>query len=281
MSNNTKIENRSTKKNEISYSIAIGCFFTTVVLILITIFPCPSSSQYLFFRIVISISIAGIAAAIPGFFRIQYKNIIRAGGALGVFVLVYFYNPKVINSTHKCDEPLNVIFSLKKDPSLTILPEYPKLNPLSKLILELPNGKTEINSINYNNESFFPKIDSRWLNMRVPIRMEDNYWELSQDSIILSENRVILFIRPNESLRNIKGKVMSSNGIPIYNATIYIDDTTITTDINGDYKARLPYHRLKDIYIIRISVPGFLDTGCYYRANSSMPQFYLSKKNKR
>jgi hypothetical protein len=48
-------------------------------------------------RVTLAIACAGIAAVIPGFLHIQMQptisTVIRAGGALAVFVLVYFFNP--------------------------------------------------------------------------------------------------------------------------------------------------------------------------------------------
>ncbi len=53
--------------------------------------PDPSESQYLVFRIMLALGAAGVAAAIPGFLNVNYKNIISAGGALAVFVVVLFF----------------------------------------------------------------------------------------------------------------------------------------------------------------------------------------------
>jgi hypothetical protein len=61
--------------------------------------PKQSAVQQFYFRLVMGLAVAGIAAAIPGFFEIHLRwlrNSLRAGGALGVFVLVYLYNPPTI-----------------------------------------------------------------------------------------------------------------------------------------------------------------------------------------
>jgi hypothetical protein len=61
--------------------------------------PKQSAVQQFYFRLVMGLAVAGIAAAIPGFLEIHLRwlrNSLRAGGALGVFVLVYLYNPPTI-----------------------------------------------------------------------------------------------------------------------------------------------------------------------------------------
>lgn len=57
-------------------------------------------------RITIAIACAGVAAIIPGFIHIDLSGgmakVVRAGGAMAVFVLVYFFNPPgLISSTEE------------------------------------------------------------------------------------------------------------------------------------------------------------------------------------
>lgn len=79
----------------------IGFFaLLALVSILAVVLPNQSAVQQFYFRIIAGLSAAGIAAVIPGFFEIQMRwlrNSIRAGGALGVFTLIYMLNPPPIN----------------------------------------------------------------------------------------------------------------------------------------------------------------------------------------
>jgi hypothetical protein len=78
-------------------SFGFGVTFVLVLLALAVFIPKPTATQLEIFRIVIAIAIAGIAAVVPGFLNLnigQTKDLaIRAGGALAVFVIVYFYSP--------------------------------------------------------------------------------------------------------------------------------------------------------------------------------------------
>jgi hypothetical protein len=70
-----------------------GVAFVATILALAVVFPRPSPFQYLVFRIVLSIAAAGFVSMTPGFLEITVSNWVRAGGALAVFVIVFFYNP--------------------------------------------------------------------------------------------------------------------------------------------------------------------------------------------
>ncbi|NMM20949.1 MAG: hypothetical protein HHJ15_13515 [Rhodoferax sp.] len=74
-----------------------GVSFIIVLLVIALVQPTPTSFQATVFRTVLSLAAAGVAAVIPGFLNVQlklgYVALIRAGGAIAVFVLVYFNVP--------------------------------------------------------------------------------------------------------------------------------------------------------------------------------------------
>jgi len=57
----------------------------------------PTPFQYTFFRVAMSLAAAGVGAVIPGLIQLEvnqkYLPLIRAGGAIALFVLVYLFNP--------------------------------------------------------------------------------------------------------------------------------------------------------------------------------------------
>jgi hypothetical protein len=73
-----------------------GAVFVATILALAVVFPQPSPFQYLVFRVVLSIAAAGFVSMTPGFLEITVSNWVRAGGALAVFVIVFFYNPAAL-----------------------------------------------------------------------------------------------------------------------------------------------------------------------------------------
>ncbi|MCP4402696.1 MAG: hypothetical protein GY801_36020 [bacterium] len=90
------------KKTQQWIAFVFGVTFVVVLLLIAVFFPTPTQFQYTVFRIVLALATAGVAAMIPGFLSIELGvlgAIIRAGGALGVFVIVYFFSPAQIVST--------------------------------------------------------------------------------------------------------------------------------------------------------------------------------------
>jgi len=74
-----------------------GIVFITALLVIVFIVPNPTSQQFEVIRIVLALAAGGIAAMIPGFLNLNLaagSNLaLRAGGALAVFAVVYFYSP--------------------------------------------------------------------------------------------------------------------------------------------------------------------------------------------
>ncbi len=72
---------------------ACGVVFVAAILVMAIVFPSPTPFQYQVFRIVLSIAAAGFVSMTPGLLSIELPLGIKAGGALAVFVIVYFFNP--------------------------------------------------------------------------------------------------------------------------------------------------------------------------------------------
>ena len=70
-----------------------GVVFVIGLLVLAILFSKPTDFQYMVFRIVLALAAAGVAAFIPGFIEVDVKNWVRAGGAIAVFIIVYFFSP--------------------------------------------------------------------------------------------------------------------------------------------------------------------------------------------
>lgn len=97
-----------TKKSQVVCAFVFGCTFVCALLVLALLIPNPTPFQYQTFRIVMALAAAGVAAMIPGFLKVEIhptvKVIIRAGGALGVFVVVYFFNPAKLSGHSNAKE---------------------------------------------------------------------------------------------------------------------------------------------------------------------------------
>jgi hypothetical protein len=89
-------------------AFVFGVAFVVTLLIIAIRFPNPTPFQYKVFQTVLALAAAGVAAMVPGFIDINLKLseeiLIRAGGALAVFVIVFFLKPARLvapMATHK------------------------------------------------------------------------------------------------------------------------------------------------------------------------------------
>jgi len=78
-------------------AFAFGVVFVTALLVFVALVPNPTDRQFEVIRIILALAAGGVASMIPGFLNLKLqtgtKSTIRAGGALAVFVLVYFFSP--------------------------------------------------------------------------------------------------------------------------------------------------------------------------------------------
>jgi hypothetical protein len=78
-------------------AFVFGAAFLAALLVLAVAIPNPTQTQFETFRITIALAAGGVAAVIPGLLDLHLKQgarfTLRAGGALAVFVVVYFYSP--------------------------------------------------------------------------------------------------------------------------------------------------------------------------------------------
>lgn len=81
------------KKLQIILTFSFGVSFVILLIIIAFIKPDPSTFQHTIFRTVLAIAGAATAAVFPGFIEVKLGSWLRAGGALAVFVVLYFWIP--------------------------------------------------------------------------------------------------------------------------------------------------------------------------------------------
>lgn len=85
------------RRLEIAAAFAFGCIAIGIVLWLAFRARTLSQPQFDILRIVLALAGGGVGAVIPGFLSVDMKPnaklAVRAGGALAVFVILYFFSP--------------------------------------------------------------------------------------------------------------------------------------------------------------------------------------------
>lgn len=84
-----------------------GVFFITVLLVIAIAIPHPTESQWRVFNVVLALVASAIAAVLPGALHLEFTPWLKAGGALGVFALVFLVKPTglVAEDPFKIDDP--------------------------------------------------------------------------------------------------------------------------------------------------------------------------------
>jgi hypothetical protein len=109
------------QKVQFGVAVSFGIAGLAVILTLAIFIPVPTLFQYQVFRIILALAAGGVASMIPGILSLQISNFITAGGALAVFVVVYFYSPAQLAVRGISPDP-SPTPSLAPSPSVTATP---------------------------------------------------------------------------------------------------------------------------------------------------------------
>lgn len=86
-------------------AFAFGVIFFGVLLYLATAEKNPTPIAIRVYVTVLALAAGGIGAILPGFIEIKYKNIARAGGAVGLAALVYLNEPAISKNVPQFEPP--------------------------------------------------------------------------------------------------------------------------------------------------------------------------------
>ncbi len=97
-----------TKKHLIAYGVIAGTLFLVALLIIVLVVECPTPAQERIFLVILALAAAAFAATIPGFITVEIKHpiAVSAGGALAVFVIVFFSKPAQISTFTDCERSI-------------------------------------------------------------------------------------------------------------------------------------------------------------------------------
>lgn len=86
-------------------AFAFGIIFVSALLYLATVEKNPTPLAVRVYVTVLALAAAGVGAILPGFIEIRFKNYLRAGGAIGLGVLVYLNEPAIGRNVVNWVEP--------------------------------------------------------------------------------------------------------------------------------------------------------------------------------
>ncbi|MHA4810752.1 hypothetical protein ACX0G9_21780 [Flavitalea flava] len=206
----------------------------------------------------------------------------------------------------KINTPFTASVTLVNDPGLPLPKDYPGLKFPVKGLLLLPD-RTETIVFNEDRSAVSPPLDHDWLHKKMAFRLEDEYWSVSSDSLILSDERTRVSIRPTDKLAHVEGTVAAYSGksgspnlsnqtnqpnqpnqpnqsnkpnqpgsIFIKGAEVHLGgDTVLYTNDQGVFKALLPSTMLRPMHKVTVIAPGYREETEDYYPNSTPLRFML------
>lgn len=87
-------------------AFGFGFFFTVILLLIAKFDREPTPLGILIYRVVLALVASGIGAVIPGMVDVNVQPLVRAGGAIGLFVIVFLFNPpNLVTNAPKGPQP--------------------------------------------------------------------------------------------------------------------------------------------------------------------------------
>jgi hypothetical protein len=248
---------------------------------LLAAFPCPTSNEARAFSILMALGAAGVASVLPGLFHIEMTGI-KAGSALGVFVMVYLLNPaNAINDDSRCQkQPFEFTIALMPDKQLRLSPQYPKLNEAT-LKIRLAN-KWEPAPVNAEGDADYKSIPGDFKDSAVALQLTARNWRLERDSVVLSGKSATLTLVPDGTLGRVTGRVWESDGsTPIADASVEWEDMSAKTNARGAFALDVPVEKQKTPYRVRIAKTGYDSINDLVPFDGETVSFRLKKQPKR
>ncbi len=230
----------------INYKIFLFVSFAAlvvIILIAVSIKDCPTDFQSQVFRIILAIGIAGLAAALPGFITIRYKEFVSAGGALAVFFIVFLLEPAKLANAKNCIGSFSVTAHLEKRNG----DFSPFVN--QKVRLYIGNHVLDPKEVNNNGEVIFDKISSEYMEDTIRLKPVNPKMRVVSQNVLVpsqtsSATEVTFFIEIDPDTTMVRGKVYVPKGttsIPVSGAIlVFNNEFKAETTPTGNYTIALP-----------------------------------------
>lgn len=197
------------------------------------------------FKTLLALAAAGVAATLPGFLSLEWSGVLKAGGALAAFVLVYFVNPA--GKT----EPFTLTVNVRAAaPSAN----YPTLhgadlwlwhrNDWQKRTLS-PEGLADFKNLDYKPGD------------RVPVELHAAFYRLQADSLTVQLPSTLVTAVPDGSLGQVNGSVQDAQGKSLPGAVVRVEGMADTTDAFGLFQIAIPPDKQREKYRLIAEKTGY------------------------
>jgi hypothetical protein len=224
------------------------------VLLAITLFvPGWAQQNNALFKTLLALAAAGVAATLPGFLHFNWNNLVKAGGALAAFVLVFLINPA------REEQPFILTVSLRTEaPSAN----YP---PLKDAELWLWNRNDWMKSpVSPEGVADFKNISPDMAGIRVPVQLKTSFYRLAADSLTIQPPSAVVAAVPDGSLEQVSGSVQDAQGRFLTGVIVRVEGIADTTDAFGLFQLSIPAERQKEKYRLIATKTGYVPWENYF-----------------
>lgn len=136
--------------NQQRAAFIFGILFIIAIIVIALRVQEPTLFQLFVFRVVLAIAVAGVAAIIPGFLSVQFRNVVRATGAIAVFVVVYYFNPPQLLVAKSSSNTISRVYITFADPNGSPIADaadiklYPNVDGSPKLSADRTSWQLDI-----------------------------------------------------------------------------------------------------------------------------------------
>jgi hypothetical protein len=220
--------------------VILGVFFALLILGIILYIPCPTSSQYRIFHLLLSLAAAGIGAIMPGFINVKYKGAVQAGGALGIFIVVYLIEPESGRADTRCaNNPFTLTVFVHGSGGI----QDQILKSQGSVALHL-HSKLEEAPIDEHGSATFKEIAPEFVGQKVAITIDhpQPYQSVNPDSLYKLQRDGVIYVEAAlNDIDKIFGRISdATSNDPVDSARVVIKDVFTFSNNDGWFELKIP-----------------------------------------
>jgi hypothetical protein len=210
--------------------------------------PCPTPSQEVILRLLMSLGAGGLAVLLPGMFQIEIMSV-KAASAIGFAVLVYLVNPASVLADDSRCQVSSFEFTINVQPDGKISPRYPKLD--DEILQLWVANKWEKTAIDADGLADYKSLPGEIKDKKVRLHLQSSFWTLKKDSITLTGKSRVAAVIPSGILSKVSGQVLDSSGAnALEGVAMSIFSRKDTTDTNGYFSIEIPPQQQQREYTV-------------------------------
>lgn len=180
-------------------------------------------------RTLLALAAGGVAATLPGFLNFEINNVLKAGGALAAFVLVFLVNPP------KEEEPLTLtVFVVGKNGQ-----SVQSLHQQGYILLDA-EGERKRELIDDKGQAHFKNLRPGSEIRNVQVEFSEPYRPVHPDSVYRLDAKGQIYLAVAlQNLGRIYGTVLAGDE-PLEGVLVTVNERSDTTDLTGSYSIDIP-----------------------------------------